>query len=90
MAGSDLLGRLADVSEEAMKRLSDAPGADRVLGALNSMRDRVDELQKRVRGLEDLEKRLAALERKVDKLGKAGASGATAAKSSGTAGAKKS
>jgi phage shock protein A len=90
MARSDLLGRLADVSEEAMKRLSDAPGADRVLGALNSMRDRVDELQKRVRGLEELEKRLAALERKVDKLGKPGASGAAAAKSSGTAGAKKS
>lgn len=90
MARSDLLGRLADVSEEAMKRLSDAPGADRVLGALNSMRDRVDELQKRVRGLEDLEKRLAALERKVDKLGKSGPSRATAAKSSGTTGAKKS
>jgi phage shock protein A len=94
MARSDLLGRLADVSEEAIKRLSDAPGADRALGALNSMRDRVDELQKRVRGLEELEKRLAALERKVDKLGKASPSGskpaATAAKSSGTAGAKKS
>jgi TolA-binding protein len=73
MAGSrrnDLLGRLADLSEDAIQRLSDAPGADRVLGAMNSMRDRVDELQKRVRGLEDLEKRLAALERKVDKLSK--------------------
>jgi hypothetical protein len=73
MAGTrrnDLLGRLADLSEEAIQRLSDAPGADRVLGAMNSMRDRVDELQKRVRGLEDLEKRLAALERKVDKLSK--------------------
>jgi TolA-binding protein len=73
MAGTrrnDLLGRLADLSEETIQRLSDAPGADRVLGALNSMRDRVDELQKRVRGLEDLEKRLAALERKVDKLSK--------------------
>jgi TolA-binding protein len=73
MAGTrrnDLLGRLADLSEEAIQRLSDAPGADRVLGAMNSMRDRVDELQKRVRGLEDLEKRLAVLERKVDKLSK--------------------
>jgi hypothetical protein len=34
------------------------------------MRDRMDELQKRVRGLEDLEKRLAAVERKVEKLSK--------------------
>ena len=73
MAGArrqDLLGRLADLSEEAIQRLADAPGADRVLGALNGLRDRVDELQKRVRGLEDLEKRLSALERKVDKLSK--------------------
>jgi len=74
MARTDLLGRLADLSEEALQRLSDAPGADRFLGALNTMRDRVDELQKRVRGLEDLEKRLAALERKVDKLSKASSS----------------
>jgi len=68
MAGArrtDLLGKLADLSEEAIQRLSDAPGADRALGAVNAMRDRLDELQKRVRGLEDLEKRLAALERKV-------------------------
>jgi hypothetical protein len=67
---TDLLGRLADLSEDAIQRLSDAPGADRVLGALNALRDRTDELQKRVRGLEDLEKRLSAVERKVDKLSK--------------------
>jgi len=104
MAGSrrnDLLGRLADLSEEAIQRLSDAPGADRVLGAMNSMRDRVDELQKRVRGLEDLEKRLAALERKVDKLSKGSiatpspstsraSSKTTSTKSSGGSRAKKS
>ena len=60
-----------------MKRLSDAPGADRVLGALNATRDRVDELQRRVRGLEELEKRLAALERKVDKLAKSGSPSST-------------
>ncbi len=74
MAGTrknDLLGRLADLSEEAYQRLSDAPGADKVLGALNGLKDRTDELQKRVRGLEALEQRLAALERKVDKLAKA-------------------
>jgi hypothetical protein len=82
MAGTrknDLLGRLADLSEEAIQRLSDAPGADRLLGAMNALRDRTDELQKRVRGLEDLEERLAALERKVDKLG--GTSSSTTRKS---------
>jgi hypothetical protein len=75
MAGArrtDLLGKLADLSEDAIQRLSDAPGADRALGALNTLRDRMDELQKRVRGLEDLEKRLTALERKVEKHSKGG------------------
>jgi hypothetical protein len=74
---NDLLGKLADLSEDAIQRLSDAPGADRVAGALNATRDRVDELQRRVRGLEELEKRLAALERKVDKLSKSDSSSST-------------
>lgn len=65
---NDLLGKLADLSEDAIKRLSDAPGADRALGAINALRERTDELQKRVRGLEALEQRLTDLERKVDKL----------------------
>jgi hypothetical protein len=73
MAGArrqDLLGRLADLSEEAIQRLADAPGADRVVGTLNTLRERIDELQKRVRGLEELERRLGALEKKVDRLAK--------------------
>jgi hypothetical protein len=68
---NDLLGRLADLSEEAIQRLSDVPGADRALGAVNALRERTDELQRRVRGLEALEQRIVALERKVDKLSKA-------------------
>ena len=64
-----------------------------LLGRLADLR--LDELQKRVRGLEELEARLTALERKVDKLGKssapATASRKTAStKSSGTTRAKKS
>jgi hypothetical protein len=69
---SDLLGRLADLSEEAIQRLTEVPGADRAVGALNALRERTDELQRRVRGLEGMEQRIAALERKVDKLSKAG------------------
>jgi hypothetical protein len=71
-----LLGRLADLSEEAIQRLGDVPGADRAVGAMNALRDRTDELQRRVRGLEALEQRIAVLERKVEKLSKA--SGASA------------
>jgi hypothetical protein len=93
MAGTrrnDLLGRLADLSEETIQRLSDAPGADRLLAGLNTIKDRVDELQKRVRGLEELEKRLAALERKVEKLSKGGASASSSSRASSKAPSTKS
>jgi uncharacterized protein involved in exopolysaccharide biosynthesis len=66
----DLLGRLADLSEEAVQRLAEAPGADRALQALKGLADRVDDLQRRTRGFEELERRLSALEKRVDALGK--------------------
>ncbi len=87
----DLLGRLADMSEEAIQRLAEAPGADRVFQALKGLGDRVDELQRRTRSFEEMERRLSALEKRVDALGKSpgrAASGAgtraRAAKSSST------
>jgi hypothetical protein len=64
----DLLTMLADRGEEAIQRLSDAPGADRVLGAAQALRDRLDEIQKRLRGLDAIERRVAALEKRVDSL----------------------
>ena len=76
---NDLLGRLADLSEEAIQRLSDVPGADRALGAINALRERTDELQKRVRGLEGLESRIVELEKKVENLQKAASSTARSA-----------
>jgi hypothetical protein len=66
----DLLGRLADLSEDAIQRLSEAPGADRVLQALKGLGDRVDELQRRTKGFEEIERRLAALEKQVSGLSK--------------------
>jgi uncharacterized protein involved in exopolysaccharide biosynthesis len=73
----DLLGRLADLSEEAVQRLSEAPGADRALQALKALGDKVDELQRRTRGFEELEGRLSALEKKVSALSKTPASRAS-------------
>ena len=67
---SDLVTKLADLSEEALHRLQEAPGGDRFVNTVNSLRDRLDEMQRRIRGIDELEKRLAALERKVDKLAK--------------------
>lgn len=66
----DLLGRLADLSEEAIQRLAEAPGADRVFAAVNGLRERVDELQRRTREIPKLEQRLDALEKRVDALAK--------------------
>ena len=60
--------RLADAGEEAIQRLGGAPGADRLLGAVNTLRDRVDDMQKKMRGFDALEKRLAAIERRLDKI----------------------
>lgn len=60
--------RLADVSEGAIQRLGSAPGGDKVVSTLGGMRERMDELQRRVRGLEDVQKRVETLERRVDKL----------------------
>jgi len=64
----DLLTMLADRGEEAIQRLADAPGAERVLGAAQALRDRLDEMQKRMRGIDALERRLAELEKRVDAL----------------------
>jgi hypothetical protein len=94
----DLLGKLAGLSEDAIQRLAEVPGAERAVTAINLLRERTDDLQRRVRGLEGLEQRIEALERKVDKLSKgSGASSSTTAKkttstksSGGAARAKKS
>ena len=72
----NILTRLADAGEDAIARLSDAPGADRMLGAVNTMRDRTDELQRRLRGVDELEKRVAELERRLDALAPESASAA--------------
>ena len=67
----DLKAKISDLSGDAMKRLADAPGGDRLVGALNATRERLDDLQKKLRGLDEMEARLTALEKKVDKLAKA-------------------
>lgn len=65
---TDLVSKLTDAGEEAINRLQEAPGADRLLAAATNMRDRVDELTKKVRGIEAMERRLRELEHRVDKL----------------------
>jgi TolA-binding protein len=64
----NLVTRLADVGEEAIQRIGGAPGADRLLGAVNGLRERVDEMQRRMRGIDDIQKQLKSIERRLDKL----------------------
>jgi len=61
----DLLSRLADAGEEALQRLSDLPGGQRAVNVVNDLRARVDELGKKVRGIDALEARVARLEREL-------------------------
>src|SRR5256714_15404815 len=70
MAGQprDLLTMLADRGEEAIQKLSDTPGADRLLGVAQSMRERLDEIQKRGRGIDAPQSRVAPPARKGDQL----------------------
>lgn len=65
MAGMDLLTKLADAGEEAIGRLSKSPGADQVMGAMQSTRERMDDMQKKVLGIDALEARIAKLEKRL-------------------------
>jgi len=67
----DFLQRLTDAGEDALQRLSDLPGGQKALAAVNDLRTRVDELAKKVRGIDALEARVATLEKEVSTLKKA-------------------
>jgi len=67
----DLMSRLADAGEEALQRLAELPGGQRALTAVNDLRTRVDDLAKKVRGIDALEARVAKLEKELATLKKA-------------------
>ena len=77
----NIVTRLADVGEDAIQRLGGAPGGDRLVGGVNTLRNRVDEMQKRLRGLDDIQDRLGSIEQRLDRL-----ESTTASKSSGSRG----
>jgi hypothetical protein len=79
-----IVDRLADLGEEAIQRIGSAPGGDRVLAAMAGTRDRIDDLQKRVRGLEALDKRVDEIERRLDTLEGKGKSTSTPRKPAST------
>jgi hypothetical protein len=70
-ADSDVITRLADKGEQALQRISDLPGGSRALKAFNDLRVRVDDLSRKVRGIDELEKRVARLEKEIAALRRA-------------------
>jgi uncharacterized small protein (DUF1192 family) len=67
----DVIARLAERGEQTIARLADLPGGAKALKAMNDLRARVDELGKKVRGIDELELRVAKLEKEVAALRRA-------------------
>jgi hypothetical protein len=61
----DILSQFRDLGSEALHKLADVPGGQRLMEMANESRSRLDEIQKRLRGLDELEKRVAKLERQL-------------------------
>ena len=64
----DLLSRLAEAGEDAIGKLAEMPGGHRAIEAMNQLKNRIDELQKRVRALDPLERRVGELEKRLEAL----------------------
>ena len=64
----DIFSRVADLGEEALHRLSEAPGGGKLVEMVNQSRTRLDEMQKKLRGLDVLKQRVDELERRLDEL----------------------
>jgi chaperonin cofactor prefoldin len=80
METKSTLERLTSLGEEVIGKASQNPNVARVVGAATQLKDRVDDLSKRVRGLEAMEKRIGELEARVKKVEGAQKRATTAAK----------
>lgn len=64
----DVIARLAGRGEQTLSRLAELPGGAKAVSAMNDLRSRVDELGRRMRGVDELEQRVGALELEVAEL----------------------
>ena len=62
---NDILARFTELGHEALNKLSDIPGGSRVVEMMNDTKTRLDEMQKKLRGLDELEQRVAKLEKQL-------------------------
>ena len=63
----DILSRVQDLGAEALQRLSEVPGGSKLVDMANETKTRLDEMQKKLRGLDELEKRVSRIERELAK-----------------------
>jgi polyhydroxyalkanoate synthesis regulator phasin len=66
----DILTRLADAGEEAFSRVAGSQTTARVLETMTGMRERLEDVQRRLTGLDELEERVTKLEKTVAELSK--------------------
>ena len=64
----DLLSRLADRGEQMVGRITDLPGAKQLVDRVAALAKGLDDVQKQMRGLDRLEKRMTQIEKRLDKL----------------------
>jgi uncharacterized membrane protein len=81
----DILSRLADKGEGALTRVAGSQTTARVVDSVTGLRERMDDVQKKVRGLDELEKRVAKLEKQLAELKKPKTASSSARKSTPTA-----
>ena len=67
----DILSKLADKGEGALSRVASSQTTALVVGSVTGLRERIDDVQKKMRGLDELEKRVAKLEKQLAELQKA-------------------
>ena len=66
----DLLTQVRDLGSDALNKLSDVPGGSKLVDLAHDTRNRLEEMQKKVRGIDALEQRVAELERQLAELEK--------------------
>jgi hypothetical protein len=61
----DILSRVTGLTADAFHRLTEIPGGARLVEMANESKSRLDEMQKKLRGLDALEQRVAKLEKQL-------------------------
>ena len=62
---NDILSRVTELGQEALHKLTEVPGGAKLVDMMNDSKSRLDEMQKKLRGLDALERRVAKLEQQL-------------------------